>query len=73
MTSAARTRDYRQRLRNGRALLEIEVDLVALEQLLADAGLLSPDCDDRPAVEAALGKLVELLIADGGDTSRHGI
>jgi hypothetical protein len=72
VTSAARMRDYRARLRNGRALLQVEVDIVGLERLLADAGLLSPDCDDRPTVEAALGKLIALLVADG-DASRHGI
>jgi hypothetical protein len=54
-------------------LLQIEVDLVEVERLLLDAGLLGPDCDDRPTVKAAFEKLVELLIADGGDTSRHGI
>jgi hypothetical protein len=70
--AAARTRDYRQRLRSGRALLQVEVPIIEVEQLLVDAGLLSPDCDDRPTVEAALGKLIALLVADG-DTSRHGI
>jgi hypothetical protein len=65
-------RDYRARIRNGRALLQVEVDIVGLERLLVDAGLLGPDCDDRSAVEAALGKLIALLVADG-DTSRHGI
>jgi hypothetical protein len=72
VTSAARTRDYRQRLRNGRALLQVEVDIVEVERLLVDAGLLGPDCDDRPTVEAALARLIALLVADG-DTSRHGI
>jgi hypothetical protein len=72
VSSAARTRDYRQRLRNGRALLQVEVDIVEVERLLVDAGLLSPDCDDRPIVEAALSRLIALLVADG-DMSRRGI
>jgi hypothetical protein len=72
VTSRLRTQHYRQRLRNGRGLLQVEVDIVEVERLLVDAGLLSPDCDDRPTVETALGKLIALLVADG-DTSRHGI
>jgi hypothetical protein len=72
VTSKLRMRDYRARMRNGRALLQVEVDIIEVERLLVDAGLLSPDCDSRPTVEAALGKLIALLVADG-DVSRHGI
>lgn len=72
VTSKLRMRDYRKRIRNGRALLQVEVDIVEVERLLVDAGLLGPDCDDRPIIEAALEKLIALLVADG-DTSRHGI
>jgi hypothetical protein len=73
VTSALRTRHYRERIRSGRAVFRIEADVCALERALTEAGLLQSGTDDHRVVEAALSRLVELLIADGGDTSRHGI
>jgi hypothetical protein len=72
VSSAARTRDYRQRVRNGRAVFRIEADVCALERALEEAGFLAPGTDDHDVVERALEKLIALLVADG-DVSRHGI
>ena len=44
---ASRQREYRQRVRDGRVVLSVECDEIAVAGLLADAGLLKPGADDR--------------------------
>jgi hypothetical protein len=64
--STARSRRYRQRRRDGKALVPVELDdLVAASEYLVGVGLLAAwDCDDRQAIGRALAALVKLLIAD---------
>lgn len=65
MSSAARVRRCRERARNGRVVYRIEADELEVEALLVEARLLPPGgVDDRAAVEAALGRLIELLLID---------
>jgi hypothetical protein len=62
--STIRWRRYQQRKRDGRVLLEIEADEIALELLLARHGLLSScGAKDHAELATALAKLVERLIA----------
>ncbi len=66
MPSAAPTRwqRYRARKRNGRVLLEIEIDEVAVEQWLKDHGELRSDgAQDHAELAAALTRLIGRFIA----------
>ena len=40
MTAAARMKALRQRARNGKAIVSVEVDLLSVTELLIDKGLL---------------------------------
>jgi hypothetical protein len=65
--NAIYTRRWRARQRNGRCLLKIEVDEVALIVGLVDNGFLSPALADDPvAVNRAAAKALEHLV---GETS----
>jgi hypothetical protein len=70
---ARRQRTYRSRCRTGKAVLSVEIEVVALEELLRDAGLLAPGAgDDRAALESALQRLIAALVADHQrDVSRY--
>jgi hypothetical protein len=65
MSSAAeRMKASRQRARNGKAIVPVEIDLVAVTELLIDNGLLPiTAAEDRGAIGYALEKLLALLIA----------
>jgi hypothetical protein len=68
-TAAARQRLHRIREANGRVMLMVEVGEAALAAGLVDARLISPTCtDDRKKLEAALSKLVEIILT--ADLSR---
>jgi hypothetical protein len=72
MPSAATNRwqRYRARKRNGRVVLEIEADEVAVEILLIRHGLLgATGAEDHEVLAAALGQLVERLIE--ADAEQH--
>ncbi len=69
-SSANRWQRYRARKRNGRVLLEIEVDEVAVEQLLYHHGELPPDgAHDHAELTNALTKLLDRLI--DADAKEH--
>jgi hypothetical protein len=65
MTSAAeRMKALRQRARNGKAIVSVEIDLLPVTELLIDKGLLPiTGAEDRGAIGHALEKLLALLIA----------
>jgi hypothetical protein len=65
MSSAAeRMKASRQRARNGKAIVPVEIDLLPVTELLIDKGLLPiTDAEDRGAIGRALEKLLALLIA----------
>jgi hypothetical protein len=58
--NAARARRSRQRVRNGRAIVRFEIDLVAVEEMLKRERLLADD-PTREQVEAALTEFVARL------------
>lgn len=59
-----RWRRHKARKRDGRVLLDVEADEIALEALLARHGLLSScGAKDHGELATALAKLVERLIA----------
>jgi len=63
MSSTARQSRYRTRLREGRAVLAVEVDEVGLVALLIDAGaLLAEQADDREAIARALEAQIRTLV-----------
>ena len=68
MTSAAeRMKALRQRARNGKAIVSVEIDLLPVTELLIDKGLLPiTGAEDRGAIGHALEKLVAQLIAARG-------
>jgi hypothetical protein len=69
MSAAARQRLHRTRESSGRVVLGIEVDEAALCAALVAGGFISPNCaDDRKKLEAALSKLVEVILT--ADLSR---
>jgi hypothetical protein len=62
VASTARVRLYRERLKTGKELYTIALDVVALEELLIHEGLLQPGVDhDHDTVEAALQRFLQLL------------
>ena len=61
--AADRARRYRQRVSNGRIMITIEIDDVAVPEALALHGFLPANLkDDRQAVARAVEKLIETLI-----------
>jgi hypothetical protein len=64
MTAAARMKALRQRARNGKAIVSVEIDLLPVTELLIDKGLLPiTGAEDRGAIGHALEKLLAQLIA----------
>ena len=65
MTSAAeRMKALRQRARNGKAIVSVEIDLLPVTELLIEKGLLPiTGAEDRGAIGHALEKLLAQLIA----------
>jgi hypothetical protein len=64
MTDAARARCYRQRHRNGRAIVTVEIDIEPVTEYLVDAGILQlAQIEDRAAIGVAIRDLIDLLIA----------
>ena len=61
MSPAERMRRSRARRANGRRVLRVEVDEVALEHVLQLHGYLSPMADDREKIEHALAALLHQL------------
>jgi hypothetical protein len=65
VTSAARTRLWAARRRNGKRVYRLELEEAAVEDLLVSAGLLQlTGADNHHAVEQALGRLVEIMVED---------
>jgi hypothetical protein len=65
-TAALRQRRRRERLRQGRFILKVEVDEAGLVEVLTAASLLSPSVDHgRPEIQAAAQRLLGLMIAEG--------
>jgi hypothetical protein len=64
MTAAARARRCRQRHRNGRAIVAVEIDIQPVTEYLVDAGILQlTQIEDRAAIGVAIRDLIGLLIA----------
>jgi hypothetical protein len=64
LTQTQRTRSRRLRQSNARRVGQVEYDFPAMVQALLFAGLLDPrDADDVDAVDAAIGKLLEIVCA----------
>jgi hypothetical protein len=64
-SSAARTRDWYWRRKAGRSVYRLELEEAGVEDLLTAAGLLElVGADDHAAVEAALRKLIAVMIED---------
>jgi hypothetical protein len=61
--AAIRQRRYRDRQREGKISLCIDVDEFALFEALVAAGFLSPDDDSRQSLETALAHVVELWVS----------
>jgi hypothetical protein len=62
MSGAERQRAWRQRQKAGLAVLEIEVDAIALADTLIEARLLDPNlADDRTALAEATTRLLQSL------------
>ena len=64
--AAVRQRRHRHSVRSGRAVFRVELGVLDMELYLVGAGLLRPGDVDRSAIEAALARLLERLIAAGG-------
>jgi hypothetical protein len=64
LTQTQRARSRRLRQSNARRLGQVEYDLPAMIEALLFAGLLDPrDVDDEDAVDAAIGRLLEIVCA----------
>ena len=64
MTGASRQRQLRKRRRDGLAVFKIEANAFELADALVVAGWLAQwDCDDRTAIEAALDRAIQHLVA----------
>jgi hypothetical protein len=65
MSSAGRCKRLRERRRDGRAILQIEIDLFAHTELLISAGVLQQwDDNDRDAIARATERLLAALAAE---------
>jgi hypothetical protein len=63
-SSAARVKAFRQRERDGRAIVGFEIELQPVTEYLVNAELLRLDqIEDRQAIGAAIRKLLDLLLA----------
>lgn len=63
MTGAARNRSYRQRLKEGRLSLRIDVDELGWPAKLVALGKLAlADCEDRQAIARATIALIDSLV-----------
>ena len=63
VTDAIRARRCRERHRNGRAVVAVEVDLELVSEFLVDARLLQlAQLEDRQAIGVALRDLIDVLI-----------
>jgi hypothetical protein len=64
-SAAIKQKHFRERVKAGKCVLKVECEQGALEALLEASGLLPPATDAaRTEVEAAVGKLLALLIRD---------
>jgi hypothetical protein len=64
MTDAARARCYRQRHRDGRAVVAVEIDIEPVTEYLVDAGILQlAHVEDRIAIGIAIRDLLDVLVA----------
>ena len=64
MSGASRQRQPRQRRRDGLAVFKIEASVFELADALVGAGWLQEwDCDNRAAIEAALDRAIQHLVA----------
>jgi hypothetical protein len=62
--AADRVKAFRQRERDGRAIVGLEIELKPVTEYLVNAELLRLDqIEDRQAIGAAIRKLLDLLIA----------
>jgi len=69
MSTAARCKRLRQRQREGKAVLQIEVNLLDLTELLIAAGVLQQwDDNDRDAIARATERLLSVLAAEADST-----
>ena len=69
-SGAARSRQYRRRQRDGKRLAHIEIDEIAVTELLIHHGLLpAHGSDEREVIDTALKELVERLTA--ADAAQH--
>jgi len=67
VTAAARMRHLRQRARDGKAIVSVEIDLLPVTELLIDKGLLPiTGAENRGAIGHALEKLLAQLIVARG-------
>jgi len=67
VTAAARMRHLRQRVRDGKAIVSVEIDLLPVTELLIDKGLLPiTGAENRGAIGHALEKLLAQLIVARG-------
>jgi hypothetical protein len=61
---ADRQRHYRQRQSAGKIIVHIEIDEVPTVDALVSAGFLrADDCDNKPAIAAAIQRVIEALVA----------
>jgi hypothetical protein len=64
-SSTARSRRCRERARSGLAALSIEVHLIAVSEMLIDAGVLKQwDAEDHDQVARAIERLLAVLVAE---------
>lgn len=62
MTAAARMRKHRQRARDGRATVAVEIDEAAVFEMLRLGGFIGDqDADDRAALARGLSRAIEAL------------
>ena len=61
MSALVQLRRHRERARAGRRVFHLELDVVAVEELLRREELLADDADDAATVDRALARFIELL------------
>jgi hypothetical protein len=62
MTAAARVQRYRDRIRDGRIVVSVEIDVVDVVEMLVDAGVLAAWTDDREEIGRAVERQLQTLI-----------
>ena len=61
---ADRQRNYRKRQTAGKIVLRIVIDEIEMAEILSKRGFLdTDDADDRQAVEAAIQRMIDALVA----------